>query len=49
MGMALSSPVSMSLPAGSLLPARTCPLGLGALPHLGSGAPTAQLGLGGRS
>lgn len=49
MGMALSSPVSMSLPAGSLLPAKTCPLGLGALPHLGSGAPTAKRGLGGRA
>lgn len=41
--------VSMSLPAGSPLPARTCSLGLGALPHLGSGAPTAKPGLGGRS
>lgn len=49
MGMALSSPVSISLPAGSLLPVRACPLGLGTLPHLGSGAPTAKRGLGGRS
>lgn len=30
-------------------PARTGPLGLGALPYLGSGAPTAKPGLGGRS